>query len=885
MSAPASYVAALTVLGGPLKGRNLLLQESVDDVLIGSDPDCRLIVDLPGVSPLHARIWIDSTGATVYDTRSARGVYVNDDRVITQAALKDGDFLWLGPPGDPDSALLQFRHQLVQAPPGVEDAWAIAEPASDLAEPVAQGLLGELLEPPFVVEEPAPSVLDEDEKVEARLELEEFVVEPDAGEDQEASLPTAEEFVIEAPEEEKPVTDAFAPILVHEPPEEVAAPPATPRAPEGLGASPAVVPLQPPLVEAPPTLPPAAPAAVPERVPLALRIPAPAPVRQEVRRPAPTGRGKGKWLALGLAVLVALGVGAYLLARHRGAPRIEGVSSVRVAPGEKITVTGRNFSAEASGNVVRFGGQKEGRLLKASSVRLEVEVPELPIPVGRPSSIPLAVKVGGRESKPVQIMVYRAPRVHGISPNVAMPGEEIALAGSGWGPGARVKIGGHDAEVLEVTPVALRVRVPAVTDAPGTALPVVVSMGEDASNPAPFLIGRLPLIAEVDPRAVSPGDVIIVRGRGFGHEPASTELKVGGYRALVVSVTDAELKAVVPRTFDGSGELPVELKVPGSPNVGATSLNVAAPQATVDFRFVAEPWVDVPGHDHALLATGLGPVLVLSASGGRSAADRALQAQERLNLAAGPLKAALTVDVEVRLGADPVIGLVGKDEALVEVSEEDAAAYNEDWTKLKGKGGPVTRARLALWWGAVQRDLVLLLLRGEKPRHAAALAPEGRVLPELHDVARKTAPFGVPQEVAQKAPPRLQEGLRIMALRIPPTVKAPQPVAQDTSASSAQVRVEGVWSGSQTEGGDRKFITVAFKGDGGTLTFERGLALTLPLLRAERPQKDTVRFSLQSGTRLLRYVATWDGERMKGKIFSEADGQTEIGSFELERKR
>ena len=95
--------ASLTVLGGPLKGKTLLLEDAVDEILVGSDPDSKLCLDVPGVSPIHARIWLDLAGAKVYDTRSPRGVYINDARVDGEAPLKDGDILWLGPPGEEES--------------------------------------------------------------------------------------------------------------------------------------------------------------------------------------------------------------------------------------------------------------------------------------------------------------------------------------------------------------------------------------------------------------------------------------------------------------------------------------------------------------------------------------------------------------------------------------------------------------------------------------------------------------------------------------------------------------------------------------------------------------------------------------------------------------
>jgi hypothetical protein len=92
-----------------MAGTQLVLEESIDNVLIGSDPACRFCLPLPGVSPIHARIWMDSTGVTVYDTHSPRGLYINDDRVKGQAPLRNGDILWLGTPGEEDVVMIQCR--------------------------------------------------------------------------------------------------------------------------------------------------------------------------------------------------------------------------------------------------------------------------------------------------------------------------------------------------------------------------------------------------------------------------------------------------------------------------------------------------------------------------------------------------------------------------------------------------------------------------------------------------------------------------------------------------------------------------------------------------------------------------------------------------------
>jgi len=143
MPDPPSAIATFTVRGGPLDRHRLDADEAVDEILIGSDTDCRLCLDLPGVSPIHARVWMDLDGVTVHDTHSPRGVYVNDDRVTGQAPLRDRDILWLGPPGDEASVMIECRFALpgggaVEEAPG---AAAVETPSADdaLADLVPSG--------------------------------------------------------------------------------------------------------------------------------------------------------------------------------------------------------------------------------------------------------------------------------------------------------------------------------------------------------------------------------------------------------------------------------------------------------------------------------------------------------------------------------------------------------------------------------------------------------------------------------------------------------------------------------------------------------------------------------------------------------------------------
>jgi hypothetical protein len=1021
--------ATLTVLGGALKGTQLVIDDAIDDVLIGSDPDCRLFLEVPGVSPIHARLWLDTAGAVLHDTRSPAGVWVNDDRVNDKHPLKDGDIVWLGEPGGPYSVMIQFRSfveedasaapppaaeppasagggaSAVAVPPAewvIEEEASVAEALTDYA-PAGESLLEEVLgEPAPALEEraPAPAAMPYEPPMstfEAPDTLEpapSFAPqayaapdEADAVPDDDAIVieepavaapvarppvepppaPPAEEFFLEEPEPapasavpDEPVfdrpdepafaepelaTSAGAPAPGSAPAAEVdeefffdvpAAVPPRPAADEAFfieePAEPAVPapaapaafsteddwsaasePLHLPAQEVPP---PAPSAPVAEAPPAVAEAPAPAPARAPAAeapsrpprptgprpsapaarpsarpaataRPAPVSSGGGalRFVLIAVAALAVVAVGGFFALRPGRAPRIATVEPPRARAGERIAIVGEHFATDVAGNIVTFGDRAAGKVVSASPTRLEVEVPALPV-TGE-GKVAVVVATGGKASAPFELAVFKAPRVHGISPSVAMPGEEVTLAGVDWGPGAVVKFGEQAAAVLDASPTSLRVRVPDVQDPVGTSLPVVVSMGGDPSNQAPFVIGRIPLVMSVDPAGVSPGDVVTIKGRGFPLQPAMSDLKIGGVGALVVSALDNELKAIVP--WAPTGDAPLELRVPRSENVGTASMTVAPRPDPLEFRFVAGPIRDDPSHDHAVLATGLGPAFVLSASGGRSAADRAYEAQQRLTEAAVALKASLTADFEVRdLDGDPALGLTGRAEPLLEVTAEDAAAYNEDWTGLRGKGGTVTRARLALWWGAVARDLVLLLIRGERPHFAVELAPEGKVLGQVSDAARKTGRFGLPLEVVEKAPAGWREPLRVLALRVPLSVKGPAGETAETPPAQATpggpLRLEGIWSGSETEGGTVKYVTVTFTKDGGTLTYERALTMSVPIENVQ-PQKAAVRFSAKSGSRIAWYLGKWDGLKLRGTIHADSPTGVQTGAFELDRKR
>jgi hypothetical protein len=985
------HLTSVAVLGGALHGKKHDIEDVVVEVLIGSDPDCHLHLDLPSVSPIHARLWIEPDDVTVYGTRSGPGVFVNFDRVDGEAKLAPGDMLWLGPPQAAGSVMLQARFEerdslppalaVAVADEGAADsatapdaAVAEAPPVSLSADalgfdapvepPIPLALSVTADEPPVAArpaEEPAggfdeflvmAQVPPAEETPVATAASDEFIVSGFEAEWPEESAPSASapelaSFAIAAPVMAAPVMDdvddaffvaddgSMAPPLPAVPPPAPDPPPrkasvvtaqaplvpkpTAPPLPKPAATAPPVVvapapaaaaPPKAPARETPPLAPPAAAAGLPmagpnttgairparrpdvsQQVPRGDRPAAPRPERTippRSRAKAPSSLGRN--LALGVVALVVLGGGAWLLT---GGVSVSSVTPARARVGETVVVAGKGFATEPGANTVLFG-DKPANVQAATATRLDVVVPDV-VPAGAEQATPLRVKVGRSESGALEVAVYSGPVLHGISPDVAMPGDEVVLAGSAWGPAPSVRFGGLPADVLETKEMSLRVRVPLIEGGSGTAAPVVVASGTLESNPGPFFVGRIPLVTKAEPTTVSPGDVITVSGRGFRRERVQNVVDVGGVRALVVSALDSEIKVVVPRVAPGSRVL--DVRVPSSVGPTQVALVVSPGGPNVEFRFVAEPFEAAPGRDHAVVATGLGPAFVLASSGGQSAAERAVQAAQRLNEALVALQASADLNVSLRNpDSNPELGLPGRPEVILEVTAEDATAYGEDWTRARG--GLVTRGRLARWWEAVAKDLVLLLVRGQGPHFAADLAPEGRVFQEVFQASRRSGGAGVPAEALAQARPAVREGLRNVAFRVPAAVRAPEgvaaveprpagpsPSAPASTATTPMPRLEGAWSGTESESGRLQYVTATFRGNTGTLSFEGALGVSAPMLSVDQPQRGAARFSVELRGGLRYYSGRWNGQALVGKISSDPGSAQALGTFELRPPR
>ena len=220
------------------------------------------------------------------------------------------------------------------------------------------------------------------------------------------------------------------------------------------------------------------------------------------------------------------------------------------------------------------------------------------------------------------------------------------------------------------------------------------------------------------------------------------------------------------------------------------------------------------GRGHAVLSTGLGPAFVLAASGGKSAAARAVEAAGRLNDAAQALRTTVGLNLEARgLDASPVIALAGRPEAL---ARSDRGGRRGLQRGLDRPAGPRRardpRASRAVVGGARARPRAAHRPRGEDRSSRPRSRPRGACS------CRSSRPRSAPAGPACRArwwtrrARRLRDGLRLLALRVPASVTAP--VAAAPSALPA------------APGDTRRRPACSSRGPGGGARSSRGSAST-----------------------------------------------------------
>jgi hypothetical protein len=663
------------------------------------------------------------------------------------------------------------------------------------------------------------------------------------------------------------------------------APPPAPTPPPVQAPTPPPAAVQPPAAVRPSSPPPRAeeprrpkpeytdepPSIVPTIQRQPLPVPPPPPVDLKARLEA---RKKSRAVDVPKGVLVALAAvvvlaGGYLAARPflKGPPTLRSVLPPRVEIGQTVTLAGDNFGSDAAAVTVRVG-DLPGTIVSASDTAIAVAVPEL-APDGGGAEFPVSVETRKGRSNALTVTVTAPPRLTALTPDVAMPGDEVVASGKHLKGNPALSVDGQDAEVLEAAGDRLRFRVPAIPMLPGRAASVVVRLGREQSKPMNLFMGRLPLLIEAAPSRAQAGERVTLKGRGFAPQAESNQVRFAGQPALVLSASERELVVAAPGVgvIAAQFDAPVQVEVSGARS-NPVSFVLQRPSTGVFLpRYFAVPG-ERPGT--AFVSTELGPVLLLGARGEMpSLAERAARVATALN---GLIEEALNkpLSLEVREGSLAVVGGA----ALVRAEPEDAAAYEELDPGSRTRRA-TAQAVAALWAGIVQEQLDLFVHR-QRPGRLLEITPRGRAMMQIYaEAVRRAGPgAGVPLSVVSPLPSGLGRELREMALSLPAE-----------GAGSAAAAVEGRWHGTMWEegSGERPIVVrlrVEGKQLGGSLTTRAGgISGELPIQDASY-DKGLLRFAVTVGGARQLFEGRVEGERIAGSI-TRAGAAGAVGRFTL----
>jgi len=419
-----------------------------------------------------------------------------------------------------------------------------------------------------------------------------------------------------------------------------------------------------------------------------------------------------------------------------------------------------------------------------------------------------------------------------------MPGQAIEIRGQLPTGAVSVTIGGETAEVGETTAEFIRTVVTRLSLPAGQTVQVVAKVGATTLPPLDLILGRLPLVLKITPPSGSPGDQVVLTGRGFDPQPTANAVTFGGAPALVLTASPTELTVVAPAPKTvGLPETPVIVSTGGRTSASDHNFSMSR-SATSSFvpRFFAAPVTEYPGEDLAFVSTEIGPVLLLGgAPGGSSAAARAAEISNQLNQLVARARTR-RVDFELR-GRPEAVAVVGETGSLLAATAEDAAAYARGWEGEGRRGPRLTPAAITRYWRAILEDYFDLFLYRERPLEVASLDSRHRVFLNIYaEAARRSGSPGVPTSIVSPPSESMGEALRRAAL-----VPAGGPAHEE-------IAIEGRWQGTLEDPttGSRRFevsFGPAGKGlDGSIKTWRGSLELSSPL-RDISFRRGTLRFT------------------------------------------
>lgn len=219
-------------------------------------------------------------------------------------------------------------------------------------------------------------------------------------------------------------------------------------------------------------------------------------------------------------------------------------------PGATVTITGKNFSSTATGNVVSFNGVS-ATVTSATETTLVVAVPE------GATAGPISVTVDGVTATSSASFTPLNTSITSFSPESGVAGTAVTISGTNFGATASentVEFNGVEAEVTAATATSLTVTVPA--EATSGKITVTI-LGKSTASVKDFTVSQ-PEITGTFPGIAAEGISVTISGANFSPVAEYNIVEFNGVEATVTSVSETELTVLVPA---GATTGPLSVKV------------------------------------------------------------------------------------------------------------------------------------------------------------------------------------------------------------------------------------------------------------------------------------------------------------------------------------
>lgn len=251
-------------------------------------------------------------------------------------------------------------------------------------------------------------------------------------------------------------------------------------------------------------------------------------------------------------------------------------------PGATVTITGTNFSATLSENVVKFNGVA-ATVSSATATELDVTVPE------SATTGKITVTVNGKTATSATDFTVLQTTITGFSPDSGFPGATVTITGTNFSATVSenvVKFNGVAATVSSATATELVVTVP---ESATTGKITVTLNGKTTTSSADFTVLQT-TITGFSPQSGAYGTEVTITGTNFSTEPSENVVKFNGVSAAVSAATATELTVTVPAEAT-SGKITVTIDE--RTTTSGTDFTVPAPEITSFFPEIAAAGISV----------------------------------------------------------------------------------------------------------------------------------------------------------------------------------------------------------------------------------------------------------------------------------------------------